>query len=83
MTAEKASLDLSKMTPIHDRVLIKPCEEEKKTAGEVIAIGNEVKLSLAKGDMVIFQRYATAEVDVPEGNVLFVAEKSIMAKLIE
>lgn len=48
---------------------------------QVIAVGNEVKLPLAKGDKVIYQRYATAEVEVPEGTVYFVAEKSIMAKL--
>ncbi|KAJ9521624.1 hypothetical protein QJQ45_008967 [Haematococcus lacustris] len=67
------------MVPIHDRVLIKPMEEEKKTAGgillpkgppkansdahigEVLAIGDEVKLQLSKGDFVVFQKYAMAE----------------------
>ncbi|KAL6753440.1 chaperonin 11 [Haematococcus lacustris] len=99
VTAEKASLDLSKMVPIHDRVLIKPMEEEKKTAGgillpkgppkansdahigEVLAIGDEVKLQLSKGDFVVFQKYAMAEVEIKDGQVLFVAEKSILGKL--
>ncbi|KAG2434185.1 hypothetical protein HXX76_007911 [Chlamydomonas incerta] len=123
------------MTPIHDRVLIRPIEEEQKTAGlgrveysvcfcfplsrvwptlnlylhvieeeqktaggillpkappkansdahigEVLAIGSEVTLSLAKGDMVVYQKYAMAEVEVKEGQIIFVAEKSIMGKL--
>ncbi|KAJ9521756.1 hypothetical protein QJQ45_015311 [Haematococcus lacustris] len=87
------------MVPIHDRVLIKPMEEEKKTAGgillpkgppkansdahigEVLAIGDEVKLQLSKGDFVVFQKYAMAEVEIKDGQVLFVAEKSILGKL--
>ncbi|KAG2447302.1 hypothetical protein HYH02_007632 [Chlamydomonas schloesseri] len=99
VTAEKAALDISKMTPIHDRVLIRPVEEEQKTAGgillpkappkansdahigEVLAVGSDVTLSLAKGDMVVFQKYAMAEVEVKEGQIIFVAEKSIMGKL--
>ncbi|GIL86242.1 hypothetical protein Vretimale_13722 [Volvox reticuliferus] len=99
VTAEKASLDITKMTPIHDRVLIRPIEEEARTAGgillpkappkpnsdahigEVLAVGSDVSLGLAKGDVVVFQKYAMAEVEVKEGQILFVAEKSIMGKL--
>ncbi|GLC44503.1 hypothetical protein PLESTB_000066300 [Pleodorina starrii] len=99
VTAEKASLDITKMTPIHDRVLVRPIEEEARTAGgillpkappkansdahigEVLAVGSDVSLQLAKGDMVVFQKYAMAEVEVKEGQILFVAEKSIMGKL--
>ena len=44
-------------------------------------MGAEVKYPLSKGDMVVFQKYAVAEVEVKEGEILFVAEKSIMAKL--
>ncbi|KAF8063809.1 groS [Scenedesmus sp. PABB004] len=99
LTAEKASMDIKKMEPLHDRVLIKPIEEEPKTAagillpkgppksnsdahfGEVLAVGSEVKLALAAGDKVIFNKYAMAEVEVPDGDIIFVAEKSILAKL--
>lgn len=99
VTAEKATLDITKMTPIHDRVLIRPVEEEARTAGgillpkappkansdahigEVLAVGSDVSLSLAAGDMVVFQKYAMAEVEVKEGQIIFVAEKSIMGKL--
>ncbi|WIA14169.1 hypothetical protein OEZ86_012690 [Tetradesmus obliquus] len=99
LTAEKAGLDINKMEPMHDRVLIKPFEDEPKTAagillpkgppksnsdahfGEVLAIGADVTLPLAVGDKVVFQKYAMAEVEVPDGDILFVAEKSIMGKL--
>lgn len=99
ITAERASLDISKMEPIHDRLLVRPLEEEPRTAGgillpkappkansdahigEVIAVGEEVELSVKPGDKVVFQKYAMAEVEVKEGNILFVAQKSILAKL--
>ncbi|KAF5830926.1 chaperonin 11 [Dunaliella salina] len=99
VTADRAALDLSKMAPIHDRVLIKPLEEEQRTAGgillpkgppkansdahygEVLAIGDKVELPLKVGDFVTFQKYAMAEVEVKDGAVLFVAQKSIMGKL--
>jgi chaperonin GroES len=48
---------------------------------QVLAIGADVKLPLAVGDKVVFQKYAMAEVEVPDGDILFVAEKSIMGKL--
>jgi chaperonin GroES len=47
----------------------------------VLAVGGEVKLPLAVGDRVVFNKYAMAEVEVPDGDILFVAEKSILAKL--
>lgn len=99
VTAERAKLDLAKMAPVNDRVLVKPVEEENKTPGgillpkgppkansdahlgEVVAVGNEVKLPLKKGDMIVYQKYAMAEVEIPDGEVIFVAEKSVLAKL--
>ncbi len=48
---------------------------------QVISVGADVKLPLSPGDNVVFQKYAMAEVEVPEGEIIFVAEKSIMGKL--
>jgi chaperonin GroES len=76
---------------------------------QVIAVGPDVKLSIAPGDDVVFQKYAMAEVcppspvgqldtrqlqqqtvfwccrrlqvEIKDGEVLFVAEKSILGKL--
>lgn len=51
------------------------------TCTQVLAVGSDVSLPLTKGDMVVFQKYAMAEVEVKEGQIIFVAEKSIMGKL--
>ena len=48
---------------------------------QVIAVGEGVTLGLAAGDKVVFNKYAMAEVEVPDGEIIFVAEKSILAKL--
>mgnify|MGYP006290035487 CR=1 FL=1 len=48
---------------------------------QVIAVGDSVKLSVKKGDTIVYQKYAMAEVEIPDGEVLFVAEKSIMGVL--
>ncbi len=47
----------------------------------MIALGEEVDISLKKGDTVIFQKYAMAEVEVPDGDLVFVAQKSVMGTL--
>lgn len=90
---------MNTMSPLHDRILVKPVEEEKKTAGGillpkgppkansdahfglVIAIGEEVDIPVAKGDTIVYQKYAMAEVEVPDGELVFVAQKSVMGKV--
>jgi chaperonin GroES len=84
------------MSPLHDRILVKPIEEEAKTAGgillpkgppkansdahfgTVISMGEGVELPLKKGDNIVYQKYAMAEVEVPDGDLVFVAQKSVM-----
>ncbi|KAG1666880.1 hypothetical protein FOA52_013513 [Chlamydomonas sp. UWO 241] len=90
---------MNKMTPLHDRVLVKPIEEERVSPGgivlpkgppkqnsdahygTVISIGESVDLKLVKGDSIVYQKYAMAEVEVPDGELVFVAQKSIMGKM--
>jgi len=48
---------------------------------QVLAVGTDVKLQVSAGDKVVFNKYAMAEVEVPDGDIIFVAEKSILAKL--
>lgn len=48
---------------------------------QVLAVGDEVDLPIKAGDMILFQKYAMAEVEVKEGQILFVAQKSVVAKL--
>ncbi len=47
----------------------------------MLAKGEEVTIDVAVGDMVVYNKYAMAEVEVPDGEVIFVAEKSILGKL--
>lgn len=97
-----ASLDVIKMSPLGDRVLVRPQKKEEKSAGGVIltagaggstgmadgvltgtvvSVGEDVDVGLAAGDMVLFTKYGSSDIDTDEGSVSFVAQKSILAKL--
>ncbi len=90
-----------KLTPLGDRVLVKRCEAEEKTAGgivlpdsakekpkqgEIIATGSgkltekgeRVKLTVKKGDRVLFTSYAGNEVPGCE-ELLIMREDDILA----
>lgn len=88
------------MTPLGDRLLVRPREEETTTAGgillassggsrmgqdalvgEVLALGPEVDCGVAVGDSVLFSKYSSSDVEAPAGEVCFVAQKSVLAKL--
>ena len=50
--------------------------------GTVLAVGSGVEApGLAVGDSVLFLKYSSADVEVPDGDICFVAEKSVLAKL--
>ena len=49
--------------------------------GEVLAVGSEVDVKVKKGDQVLFAKYSTSDVEVPDGQVTFVAQKSVLAVL--
>lgn len=49
--------------------------------GEVLGVGPGVKLSVSAGDTVLYSRYSSSDVEAPQGEVTFVAESSIIAKL--
>ncbi|CAL5227693.1 g10701 [Coccomyxa viridis] len=92
-------LDVSKMEPLGDRILIKPEEEKSVTEGglmlttgatktisdavigQVLAKGEDVDISVSVGDKVIFQKYSSSDVKVPDGEIVFVAQKSVLAVL--
>ena len=50
-------------------------------APAVLAVGEEVDIGVAKGDRVLFSKYSSSDVEVPDGEVCFVAQKSVLAKL--
>ncbi|GBF90435.1 chaperonin [Raphidocelis subcapitata] len=82
VTAERASLDLSKKSA---GGILLPSGPPKANSdahfGEVLAVGEDVELKVSPGDFVVFNKYATAAVEVPEGEVVFVAEKSVIGTL--
>jgi co-chaperonin GroES (HSP10) len=49
--------------------------------GEVLAVGESVEAAISKGDKVLYSKYSSTDVSVADGEVCFVAEKSILAKL--
>lgn len=100
LTAQAAELDVAKMSPLGDRLLVKPREAEQVSAGgillagspkqamadalvgEVLAVGEDVELpGVSKGDTVLFSKYSSSDVAVPDGEVCFVAQRSVLAKL--
>ena len=104
-SAADVSLDVTKMAPLGDRLLVRPRPAEEKSAGGVIlsagisggatlpqqdalvgtvvAVGEEVALEgVSVGDSVLFSKYSSSDVSLPDGGeVCFVAEKSVLAKL--
>jgi chaperonin GroES len=49
--------------------------------GKVLAKGEDVDVAVNVGDTVLFSRYSTSDVKLPEGEIVFVAQKSILAVL--
>ena len=54
---------------------------EDALVGTVMAVGDDVELSIAAGDTVLFTKYGSSDLEVSDGEVCFVAQKSILAKL--
>ncbi|HIP92393.1 MAG TPA: co-chaperone GroES [Thermotoga sp.] len=87
-----------KVTPLGERLLIKPIKEEKKTEGgivlpdsakekpmkaEVIAIGKVEDLDLKVGDKVIFSKYAGTEIKIDDEDYIIIDASDILAKIEE
>lgn len=91
-----------KLRPLHDRVIVKRLEEEKKSTGgiiipdsatekpirgKVMAVGpgkvndkGELsKMSVKKGDTVLFGKYSGTEVKVEGDDLVVMREDDIMA----
>jgi chaperonin GroES len=91
-----------KLRPLHDRVIVKRMEEEKKSTGgiiipdsatekpirgKVVAVGpgkvndkGELsKMSVKKGDTVLFGKYSGTEVKVEGDDLVVMREDDIMA----
>ncbi|MEM6459463.1 MAG: co-chaperone GroES [Planctomycetota bacterium] len=99
-TAKKTTI-----TPLDDRVLVKPTEAEEKTAsgiylpegakekpqtGKVVAAGpgklnddgNRTKLTVKKGDTVLYGKYAGTEIDL-DGEAHMIMRESELLGVME
>lgn len=57
----------------------KPIQEA--LIGEILSVGEDVKIDVKVGNKVLYSKYASSDVKIPDGEVSFVAEKSILAIL--
>ena len=48
---------------------------------KVLAIGEDVELAVKKGDKIIYSTDSSAKVEVPDGEIYFLPEKSILATI--
>ncbi|MEN8252723.1 MAG: co-chaperone GroES [Patescibacteria group bacterium] len=85
----------TKITPLGDNVLIKPVMPETKTAsgiyipetateekssqGEVIAIGENEKIAVKKGQVVMFKKYGGEELKIDGDDHVMVKNEEIIA----
>ena len=49
--------------------------------GQVVAVGKEVEISVKAGDKVLYSKYSTSDITAQDGDVTFVAQKSVLATL--
>lgn len=49
--------------------------------GSVLAVGDDVDVGVKAGDTVLYSKYSSTDIEVPGGELCFVAQKSILAKL--
>lgn len=85
----------TKITPLGDNVLIKPVTPETKTAagiyipetasseksqqGKVEAIGESEKISVKKGQTVMFKKYGGEEVTIDNKDYVIVKAEEVIA----
>jgi chaperonin GroES len=88
---------MSKIKPLHNRVLVKRIDTETKTAGGIIipdsaqekptegviiAVSNKVK-DVKIGDKVLFEKWGAIEIKVVNEEVLILEESKIIAVIQE
>lgn len=58
-------------------------ENERPQIGKVIAVGESEKITVRKGDKVIYSRYAGTEVSVGDETYLIVKNADILAVIVK
>lgn len=84
-----------RIKPLHDKVLVKQANAERRTKsgiiipeiskykpqeGEVVSIGTE-DMEVAKGDRVVFNKYAGTEVKINDEEFLLLSHDEILCVL--
>jgi chaperonin GroES len=76
-----------KIRPLHDRVIVKRVEEERKTPGGIVIPDNAAEkpdqgevlaLDVKVGDRVLFGKYSGSSVKVDGDELLVMREEDIM-----
>ncbi|MCS7040715.1 MAG: co-chaperone GroES [Caldilineales bacterium] len=86
------------VVPLGARVLIRPLEQENRTAsgiilpetakekpqtGLVVAIGDDESIKVKEGDKVLFPKYSGTEVKLNGVDYLLMDSNDILARLVE
>jgi chaperonin GroES len=90
-------MEKTQVRPLGDNVLVEPQEAKKKTAqgiylpestsgetpqeGRVVAIGADEKITVKKGQTVIFRHYGGTDIKVGEKKYIILKNEDILAVL--
>ncbi|HCU70564.1 MAG TPA: co-chaperone GroES [Candidatus Moranbacteria bacterium] len=88
-------MEKTQVRPLGENVLVEPQEAKKKTAqgiylpesisgetpqeGKVIATGSDEKISVKKGQTVIFRRYGGTDIKIGEKKYIILKNEDILA----
>ena len=67
-----------KIRPLHDRVIVRRLEEERKSPGGILEDGKVRPLDVKVGDKILFGKYSGTEVKVDNEELLVMREEDIM-----
>jgi chaperonin GroES len=51
---------------------------EQAQIGDVVEVGDKVEIKVKKGDTVVYSKYGTTDIEVPDGKVVFVQADSVL-----
>jgi len=74
-------MDVTKIKPLADRILVKPVEEEEKTKGGIV-LPDTVSKEKPQSDKVIYAKYSGTDIKGDDDeDYLILSEKDILAIL--
>ena len=75
------------LTPLGDRLIVEPLEEEQTTIGGIVLPDTAVEKPqrgsvIAAGDTVVFSKYGGTEIRVEGTDYLILRESDVLAKVV-